>query len=725
MKLESLKPNQNPLERSSEEERKIVQDRLSILSPLCLHVGQDFNMKVEVNPDSGWHWDFQNNVVRADPEDLLHKPLDYLRFVIQHEAGHRRISRVLGLVPDEVWSQPGFSFMMNAIEDPRDNNFVADTVPKFKEEMIFAYDLDHFFEQELKQDAKEKAGEVPKFMQAGLEYIKLWIAEAKGQKRVVDPELPQEVQDVVKKTLDAARKSWNVYPTKQEADNGVMHGGKKLSGEEAVVEYARASYNINHNEVWPIFKTLIDKDIEDLKEKIKQEQNKGGGGSDKHNKDEQDKSRDSGKGRNEKDNEKSEKDNNSKENEQDKESGSSEEGESDDQDGDGEKRADDKKSQNQKSEIADEQAEQMAREIIKEIERELNKKLAGEEQKQQEEKRNKQKALEEKFGEKKSNPKPDQQDTQEGNQKDISEKEKEEANDNKQEKEFKKKLEDSEKRIADLMKALEDRHAPKDIYGKTLTDMAPYIDHLENELKEIFDRRKHKRWETGYKSGKKLNMKQVMQDEAQGVGVMDAKPFMRRDAPSEEDYAIELLVDLSGSMSDNGKIQEAFKGVVMLTEALNNIGIKLSVTGFNDRLYQYKNFDEEWEDEKRKRSQTILEEVKIGRDENNRKARAAYNDDAWALDQVSKKLNTQEEKVKILFVISDGQPAPSSKYDVRDVSEVVNDIKENTKIKVIGLGLGRETNHVSEYYPDSVANIPATKLAEVLAEKVRSVIEGN
>lgn len=49
-------------------------------------------------------------MIRIDPKDLLEKSMDYLRFVISHEGGHRRISRT-DFIPLEEWRQPGFSFM--------------------------------------------------------------------------------------------------------------------------------------------------------------------------------------------------------------------------------------------------------------------------------------------------------------------------------------------------------------------------------------------------------------------------------------------------------------------------------------------------------------------------------------------------------------------------------------------------------------------------------------
>ena len=141
------------LARYTPEQQAEIRQKQQILSSLAYLIGKDFHIPVNLNePGQGWHWDFEKNEIKIDPQDLLTKPMDYLRFVICHEGGHRRISRV-DSIPLEEWREPGFSFMMNAIEDPRDNNFVAESYPKFQEQMKLAYDMDLDFEVKAKQQA--------------------------------------------------------------------------------------------------------------------------------------------------------------------------------------------------------------------------------------------------------------------------------------------------------------------------------------------------------------------------------------------------------------------------------------------------------------------------------------------------------------------------------------------------------------------------------------------
>lgn len=253
--LQALRPDRQSeiLGQFTPEQQQDIRYRQQVLSSLAYFIGKDFRIPVELNePGQGWHWDFAENKIRIDPKDLIDKPLDYLRFVISHEGGHRRISRTED-IPVDVWKQPGFSFMMNAIEDPRTNNFVAEAYPKSAEQMDLAYQMDLDFEGKAKGKAQDELGYTPRFIHAGFEYIKHWYREIRGEEPVLGEDLPEDVRAVVGKTVGSARDSWLRYPSKQEADEG-----------EALIRcYARVSYEINRDEVWPEFKKLVDEDMKD------------------------------------------------------------------------------------------------------------------------------------------------------------------------------------------------------------------------------------------------------------------------------------------------------------------------------------------------------------------------------------------------------------------------------------------------------------------------------
>lgn len=622
---------ENILKPFTEEEREIIEERIAILTPLCKMISGDLDMEIELNPNEGWHWDFEHNVVRCDPKDLLEKPMDYLRHLFQHEAGHRKVTKAIPpkIVPIEVWNQPGFSYLMNSIEDPRMDSFVMDSVPRYREETKVFFDTQRKMAEEMKSKAEDKAGVKLRFMQAGWEYIEMWFSEKMGEKRDIDPTLPDDVKDVVEKTLPAARKSWNLYPTRQEIEQGVMFGGKLLQGEDLITEYARQSYIINRDEIYPLFKTLIEKDKKDAKEKEKEKQNKGDGDS--------------------------------------------------------------QNGENNNEKMGDEEIEKMIDELFKILEEELNKLLEGEFQKQEEEASKQGKPF--KVGTKSSEKEGQNKQEQDTNSQDL-----------KFTDEQKKKQSELQKKLDEARKKLEQEfNKNQTSYDRILQEMGPVISRLEDQLREIFLERKRSMWESGKRSGARIDVRKEIIGEATGVDALDV--FMKRELPLEHDYVISLLVDLSGSMSGEN-IVETYKAVVVLSEALNNLGIKMAVTGFNDYTFGYKDFDEPYNDDKRKRSERMLHDVVGG------------TNAAPAVNEVFTKIKKRPEKRKIIFVFTDGQP-----NDGKTLKYEVIKVEKSEDVQIIGFGLGRDTEFVSSYFKDSIVNVSVHELADKLAQKVRDVIE--
>lgn len=647
-------------------------------------------MPVELNePGAGWHWDFDQNVVRIDPKDLLEKPMDYLRFVISHEGGHRRISRT-DHIPLEVWKQPGFPFMMNSIEDPRTNNFVAEAYPLFGKQMAEAYTSDMDEERKAKERAKEKMGFRPRFMQAGFEYIKQWYREVQEQPSELTADLPEEVRDVVSRTLEAARDSWWRYPTREEANKS----------EDIIHRYAEQSYEINRDAVWPLFQTLIERDKKDeeSQEFLKDMQRRTEGTPpfmDGLTPEERQALEEAieqavaqaiaqalSRGQ--------------------KVPGGDEQGGQETQ-------ADSTESKP----VGVVDLESLP-ESLKEKIRAAIDALPPEKRRELEEKA--QAALQEFAddiadaiqGKLSETPEKIQSPKDDADEKDRDDMETTKTTPNPEVDAFKKQVE---------------RLLAKDanVYESTRREVLPIIDELENDLREIFTERRARKWLKGNPTGKRINMTQRMQERAKGIPAVQSKAWERRELPTEEDYAITLLVDLSGSMRYDRKIQETFKAVVALAEVLNRLSIRTEILGFNDRIYPYQSYGEELGAEGREQMGGMLREVT----DNTDTGKAKWNDDGWAVRQASERLSRQKESEKFLVVLSDGKPEespmhPRAKYDL---SKEVRNIIENTDQYLIGLGIGAGTDHVAHYYPHSIADIDAKELSKNLATLLRTVID--
>jgi len=721
------KKEKNVLAEFTPEQQAEIKQKQQILSSLAYFIGKDFRIPVELNdPGAGWCWDFESNVIRIDPKDLLEKPMDYLRFVISHEGGHRRISRI-DSIPLEEWKQPGFSFMMNAIEDPRDNNFVAEAYPRFREQMSLAYQHDLDLEAEAKQKAEQKLGYQPRFMQAGFEYIKQWFREVQGQEAKLSDDLPEEVKAVVSATLESARDSWCRYPSREEADRGGKIGGKKVDGESMIKEYARTSYEINRDEIWPEFKKLVEADMEDqriqeflkdmqkgqedgskgqslpqeLKEKLTPEEQK-----------ELEEAIDRAIEEAKKEKQKGEEGKGSQEGEE-KEASASHKDEK--TEGEQEEKEEeiqgkpvdlDSLSDSLKQKIKEyidslpeEQQQEIAEKAnatLKEFEKSLNEKIEGKLSDNPEKKAER----EETPAEKAEQPEPKEKTWQE------------------REKEREEEARERRKRMESLFEGGE-----KDPYHEALEKVSGLIDALTADLRDVFVKRKIEKYETGYRSGRRWNIRQRIREKVAGIPLFKTEAREQREAESEEmDYAITLLVDLSGSMVSNGKIQEAFKSAVVLSETLNNLGIKFEVVGFQDILLEFKSFEEHLDEPMREKlNQMILEVYGNNPGGHNN---PGDNDDGACLLEASKHLTEQIAKNKFLIVISDGIPATSYKSQGqldRELREAVAEITANTNQKIIGLGLNSQA--VTEYYENHIAGITTEEMVETLGELLREIIE--
>lgn len=715
------------LSQFSKKEQKEIKYKQRVLSSLAYFIGKDFEIPVELNkPGGGWHWNFKDNKIGIDPKDLLERPLDHLRYLICHEGSHRRISRT-DFIPLETWQQPGFSFMMNAIEDPRVDNFVAENYPKFKEFSGAFHDVEiEKMESKHKEDAKKTLGHQPRFIQAGFEYLRLWYKETQGRKEEISKALPQEIQEVVKKTMASARDSWWRYPLKGEAD----------SSEEVIKKYAKVSYEINLDEVWPEFKKLVDEDMQDqklqesLKDMQSKEQEEGKGqGVPQQLKDnltpQQQKELEEAIGKAleeaKKEGEKNKADAGKAEGEPEKEP---EEDKSEPHEGHGGKPEEisqsetfsvrpidlDSLSEGLKQKIKEfidslppekkRELQQRAEKEIKGLEQKINEELEGRLSENPQQKV--QRAAEGKPEGKETEPTPEQT---------LSD--------------FDREQEEQRKKDLQKYKDILEKSIEKDvnIYEQYRKEVLPIIDKLENELREIFVARRASRWKSGFRTGKRIDIKTRIQEKAKGISAVESQAWQKRELPAEKDYAISILVDLSGSMARDGKIQETFKALIVLAEVLNRLSIKLEILGFNDMFYEYQEFSKNIDRETRENMGGMIQEVIIASNgaggHSNRQT-----DVGWATTLASERLAGQRANEKFLITLTDGRPEESPQHSGPEFNlrRVLNRIMQETDQKLIGLGIGNDTEHVKKFYPNSLADIDVNEMAEKLADTIREMI---
>jgi cobaltochelatase CobT len=212
-------------------------------------------------------------------------------------------------------------------------------------------------------------------------------------------------------------------------------------------------------------------------------------------------------------------------------------------------------------------------------------------------------------------------------------------------------------------------------------------------------------------------------------------PFKKKVKNETNNVAIEMLVDMSGSM--NGRIETARLTLIAVAESLKELAIPFEVTGF------YSISDSNLSRE----ASGIANSARMGGFYNRVTERLekhifktfdcndlsgitkvnAYNEnpDSEAVQWAANRLSMQKQKRKILIVFSDGQPCTSE-----GVPSILNTSLRSTVQKIIKsgievVGFGIQTRSVQEFYPDnlvinSLENLPTEvfgKFSKILRKR--------
>jgi hypothetical protein len=211
------------------------------------------------------------------------------------------------------------------------------------------------------------------------------------------------------------------------------------------------------------------------------------------------------------------------------------------------------------------------------------------------------------------------------------------------------------------------------------------IKNLVNEIKVALETRK------AYDL-RSLNRGKLHSGSLWKLAVPDPAVFSRRVIPGDiPELAVYILVDLSGSMNAKNtggnitRIESVQNAACVLSETMRQLKIVHAVTGFQGaypRTYHYPAVT--WDDTE---SDKIVSFSATNR-----------NRDGFSIRIAANELSYRQEPKKILFVLSDGQPAdgdypPSVAHN--DVKQAVFETK-NKGIKLISLFFGDE--HIVPYF---------------------------
>jgi cobalamin biosynthesis protein CobT len=274
-------------------------------------------------------------------------------------------------------------------------------------------------------------------------------------------------------------------------------------------------------------------------------------------------------------------------------------------------------------------------------------------------------------------------------------------------------------------------------YNERLSEVSGNLNVVRRKLERSLMAKMNRAWTGGHVHGR-LDAKRLVSAYRGGETV-----YKLRDPAPELDTAVEILVDLSGSMGGS-KASLARDVCVVLAEVLSKSGIPFEITGFNNRsspivvdkkgrrvtssarvlqethrgfhryepldIYVFKAFDERFSEAKPYIAQ--IDEWA-----------GANNSDSEALLMVVPRLEARLERRKVFMVLSDGLPEfyGNSGRGRMHLNSVVNGMVARG-IECIGIGI--QSNAVSQFYPRYVVVHRLEDLGKQAIDQLAKVLLG-
>lgn len=210
-------------------------------------------------------------------------------------------------------------------------------------------------------------------------------------------------------------------------------------------------------------------------------------------------------------------------------------------------------------------------------------------------------------------------------------------------------------------------------------------------------------------------------------------PFKELKKIDTTNVAIELLVDLSGSMRN--RMETAKMSVIAISEALSDLGFNFEVTGFTSvsdrRVKAHSRAIGVTGDHSRYNRTTesllhyVFKRFGVGNMTGITTMKTSeQNVDGESVKWAAKRLADQKQKRKILMVFSDGEPAADSNKSLlcKDLRDAVAMI-EKSGIEVIGVGI--ETRSVERFYSNNIVVDHIDELPKKAMDKLTKIILKN
>lgn len=269
--------------------------------------------------------------------------------------------------------------------------------------------------------------------------------------------------------------------------------------------------------------------------------------------------------------------------------------------------------------------------------------------------------------------------------------------------------------------------------SEMLKDLQDSVDHMVGSIQKDLERavsaRSMARWQGGMRKGR-LNPANLAK-----AACGDDRVFRQKEEAMSKDVAVELVVDMSGSMRMGGKIGLAARAAYALASTLDRIGIKCEVICFTTKEMPNNVLNEMHSAERHLGSGQHFSRydalyMPVVKGFNERMSTDVKNRFGWlpniddmrsnidgeSIRIAANRLLMRKERGKIMMVLSDGMPAGTSYADLN--AHLVKTVEEITKQGVKTVGIGIMTDAVKRFYPKSVVlnnvnDLPSTVIREL------------
>jgi Mg-chelatase subunit ChlD len=262
------------------------------------------------------------------------------------------------------------------------------------------------------------------------------------------------------------------------------------------------------------------------------------------------------------------------------------------------------------------------------------------------------------------------------------------------------------------------RHTPDDDRNKTGDDPASYesvakrmaskASTLARTLAGVLRENSFDRWSVnGYKTGKRLHSRKLHLA-AQG----NLSVYRRKERPKNRKYAVELLMDVSGSMMGH-RITMARDATILVGEALEKAKIDFAVYCFGDDTVCVKPFDRSLADRR----------GKLGTMHHLTQHFGNSTCMGWAIKRASEEMLARYDNdwQKMIIVVTDGAPNSCGRaghHEHANPKPLVRELEEDYGVEVIGIGIAE--NGVRAIFPSHMVLTDVDQLPRMLVQTVRS-----